>query len=197
MEQVVIEYVPEKAELEDGMDEFRNVFEKFNFLQSAGSEVKGLVFLFYPFLFWQFMHYHFMIFLLTRTVIWILCSLNSNRRMIKRMNQSKMQMPRRKPTQIQIQKKKKIMNKRRKACQTKRKRFAFIAMQYYCCWLFCINRMNSGYPITEWWFFSSFNGGWKLLIWNRYAPDLMLSRCYCFFNVSVVYYFSVLCLVIT
>jgi splicing factor 3B subunit 2 len=51
MEQVVIEYVPEKAELEDGMDEFRNVFEKFNFLQSAGSEVKGLVFLFYPILF--------------------------------------------------------------------------------------------------------------------------------------------------
>uniref|UniRef100_A0A6M2EY29 DUF382 domain-containing protein n=1 Tax=Populus davidiana TaxID=266767 RepID=A0A6M2EY29_9ROSI len=38
MEQVVIEYVPEKAELENGMDEFRNVFEKFNFLQSAGSE---------------------------------------------------------------------------------------------------------------------------------------------------------------
>ncbi|KAJ6728622.1 SPLICING FACTOR 3B SUBUNIT 2-LIKE, partial [Salix koriyanagi] len=38
VEQVVIEYVPEKAELEDGMDEFRSIFEKFNFLQSAGSE---------------------------------------------------------------------------------------------------------------------------------------------------------------
>ncbi|KAJ6396914.1 hypothetical protein OIU77_021865 [Salix suchowensis] len=38
LEQVVIEYVPEKAELEDGMDEFRSIFEKFNFLQSAGSE---------------------------------------------------------------------------------------------------------------------------------------------------------------
>ena len=46
MEQVVIEYVPEKAELEDGMDEFRSIFEKFNFLQSAGSEVKGLLFLY-------------------------------------------------------------------------------------------------------------------------------------------------------
>ncbi|KAG6778712.1 hypothetical protein POTOM_015056 [Populus tomentosa] len=38
VDQVVIEYVPEKAELEDGMDEFRNIFEKFNLLQSAGSE---------------------------------------------------------------------------------------------------------------------------------------------------------------
>ena len=54
MDQVVIEYVPEKAELEDGMDEFRNIFEKFNLLQSAGSEVKGLVFILFYFIFaWQ------------------------------------------------------------------------------------------------------------------------------------------------
>jgi splicing factor 3B subunit 2 len=51
VDQVVIEYVPEKAELEDGMDEFRNIFEKFNLLQSAGSEVKGLVFILFYFLF--------------------------------------------------------------------------------------------------------------------------------------------------
>jgi len=51
VDQVVIEYVPEKAELEDGMDEFRNIFEKFNLLQSAGSEVKGLVFILFYFIF--------------------------------------------------------------------------------------------------------------------------------------------------
>lgn len=39
-EQVVVEYVPEKAELEDGLDEeFRKIFEKFNFHEIAGSEV--------------------------------------------------------------------------------------------------------------------------------------------------------------
>ncbi|XP_065879523.1 uncharacterized protein [Euphorbia lathyris] len=36
MEQIEIEYVPEKAELEDGMDnEFRKIFEKFSFSESA------------------------------------------------------------------------------------------------------------------------------------------------------------------
>lgn len=40
VEQVVVEYVPEKAELEDGMDdEFRKIFEKFSFQDSAGAEV--------------------------------------------------------------------------------------------------------------------------------------------------------------
>ena len=40
MEQVEVEYVPEKAELEDGMDEeFRKIFEKFSFQDSAGAEV--------------------------------------------------------------------------------------------------------------------------------------------------------------
>lgn len=39
-EQVTIEYVPEKAELVDGMDdEFRKIFEKFTFNDTAGSEV--------------------------------------------------------------------------------------------------------------------------------------------------------------
>ncbi|XP_031260085.1 splicing factor 3B subunit 2-like [Pistacia vera] len=39
VEQVTIEYVPEKAELVDGMDdEFRKIFEKFTFNDTAGSE---------------------------------------------------------------------------------------------------------------------------------------------------------------
>ncbi|XWS12686.1 hypothetical protein CRYUN_Cryun37aG0111600 [Craigia yunnanensis] len=38
-EQVVVEYVPERAELDDGIDEeFRKVFEKFSFWEAAGSE---------------------------------------------------------------------------------------------------------------------------------------------------------------
>lgn len=38
---MVVEYVPEKAELDDVMDEeFRKIFEKFSFQESAGSEVK-------------------------------------------------------------------------------------------------------------------------------------------------------------
>ncbi|KAF2305142.1 hypothetical protein GH714_002036 [Hevea brasiliensis] len=38
-EQVVVEYVPEKAELEAGLDdEFRKIFERFNFHEIAGSE---------------------------------------------------------------------------------------------------------------------------------------------------------------
>lgn len=36
-----MEYVPEKAELEDGIDEeFRKIFEKFSFQDSAGAEVQ-------------------------------------------------------------------------------------------------------------------------------------------------------------
>lgn len=43
MEQVEIEYVPEKAELYGNFDEeFRKVFEKFSFKETAGSEVKGI-----------------------------------------------------------------------------------------------------------------------------------------------------------
>uniref|UniRef100_A0A2P2L7X5 Uncharacterized protein MANES_16G024600 n=2 Tax=Rhizophora mucronata TaxID=61149 RepID=A0A2P2L7X5_RHIMU len=39
VEQVVVEYVPEKADLEDGMDEeFRKIFEKFSFLENVSSE---------------------------------------------------------------------------------------------------------------------------------------------------------------
>ncbi|KAF2303373.1 hypothetical protein GH714_017534 [Hevea brasiliensis] len=39
LEQVEVEYVPEKAELGDGFDdEFRKIFEKFNFHEIAGSE---------------------------------------------------------------------------------------------------------------------------------------------------------------
>lgn len=35
-----MEYVPEKAELDPGMDEeFRRIFEKFSFQDSAGAEV--------------------------------------------------------------------------------------------------------------------------------------------------------------
>lgn len=42
MEEVQVEYVPEKAELDDGIDEeFRKVFEKFSFWEAAGSEVKS------------------------------------------------------------------------------------------------------------------------------------------------------------
>lgn len=41
MEQVEIEYIPEKAELYGDLDdEFRKVFEKFTFKESATSEVK-------------------------------------------------------------------------------------------------------------------------------------------------------------
>ncbi|KAM2010633.1 hypothetical protein EV2_005205 [Malus domestica] len=41
IEQVQIEYVPEKPELIDGMDEeFRKIFEKFSFQDSEGVEVK-------------------------------------------------------------------------------------------------------------------------------------------------------------
>lgn len=41
VEKVEIEYVPEKAALNDGMDEeFRKIFEKFTFQDSAGAEVK-------------------------------------------------------------------------------------------------------------------------------------------------------------
>lgn len=37
-----MEYVPEKAELEDGLDdEFRKVFEKFSFHEAVGSEVNA------------------------------------------------------------------------------------------------------------------------------------------------------------
>lgn len=38
MEQVVVEYVPERADLDDLDDEFRKVFEKFNFIEVAGAE---------------------------------------------------------------------------------------------------------------------------------------------------------------
>ena len=41
MEQVEVEYVPEKAELYGDFDEeFRKVFEKFSFKEPVGSEVK-------------------------------------------------------------------------------------------------------------------------------------------------------------
>ena len=37
----MVEYVPERAELDDGIDEeFRKVFEKFSFWEAAGYEVK-------------------------------------------------------------------------------------------------------------------------------------------------------------
>ncbi|CAL9233046.1 unnamed protein product, partial [Arabidopsis halleri] len=39
-EEVVVEYVPEQPELEDGFDdEFRKIFDKFNFRESVVSEV--------------------------------------------------------------------------------------------------------------------------------------------------------------
>lgn len=39
-----MEYVPEKAELDDNLDdEFRKVFEKFSFRDATGSEVRGLL----------------------------------------------------------------------------------------------------------------------------------------------------------
>lgn len=38
VEQVVVEYIPEKANLDDLDEEFRKVFEKFNFSEAAGSE---------------------------------------------------------------------------------------------------------------------------------------------------------------
>lgn len=42
MEQVTVEYVPEKPELDDGVDdEFRKIFEKFSFQDIAGFEVSG------------------------------------------------------------------------------------------------------------------------------------------------------------
>ncbi|GLT63762.1 hypothetical protein SLA2020_363010 [Shorea laevis] len=41
VEPVVVEYVPEKAELDDGMDEeFRKVFEKFSFQESVSEDVE-------------------------------------------------------------------------------------------------------------------------------------------------------------
>lgn len=41
LEQVEVEYVPEKAELDGEFDEeFRKVFERFTFTDAAGSEVK-------------------------------------------------------------------------------------------------------------------------------------------------------------
>lgn len=43
----MIEYVPEQAEFEDGFnDEFREIFEKFNFREPVASEVR---------LFWLFL----------------------------------------------------------------------------------------------------------------------------------------------
>ena len=46
MEQVEIEYVPEKAAvLGDLEDEFRKVFEKFTFRESAASEVRSIFYL--------------------------------------------------------------------------------------------------------------------------------------------------------
>lgn len=40
MEKVEVEYVPEKAELDEGLDdEFRKIFEKFSFTDVTGSEV--------------------------------------------------------------------------------------------------------------------------------------------------------------
>ncbi|KAI6703794.1 hypothetical protein NL676_012930 [Syzygium grande] len=42
VEKVEVEYVPEKAELDDGLDdEFRKVFEKFSFHEAVGSEDNG------------------------------------------------------------------------------------------------------------------------------------------------------------
>lgn len=46
MEKVEVEYVPEKAELDDNHEEFRKIFEKFNFHDIAGSEVKYLSLIF-------------------------------------------------------------------------------------------------------------------------------------------------------
>ncbi|CAE6184286.1 unnamed protein product [Arabidopsis arenosa] len=40
-EQIVIEYVPEQAEFEDGLDEFKEIFEKFNFREPVTSEEDG------------------------------------------------------------------------------------------------------------------------------------------------------------
>lgn len=37
-----MEYVPEKAELDDNDEEFRKIFEKFSFHDIAGLEVKDL-----------------------------------------------------------------------------------------------------------------------------------------------------------
>lgn len=40
MEKVEVEYIPEKPELEDGLDEeFRKIFEKFSFSEAAQSDV--------------------------------------------------------------------------------------------------------------------------------------------------------------
>ena len=44
MELVEIEYIPEKAELDGYLDdEFRKVFEKFTFKETAPSEVEGVL----------------------------------------------------------------------------------------------------------------------------------------------------------
>lgn len=43
MENVEIEYIPEKAGLDEALDdEFRKIFEKFSFHEKAGLEVTGL-----------------------------------------------------------------------------------------------------------------------------------------------------------
>jgi len=109
--------------------------------------------------------------------------------MIKRMNQSKMRKPRRKLTQIQMRKNKK-MNKRRKACQTRRKRFAFLMVLYYCRWYYCINRMNNGCSTTEWCFGFQLQRRMKIANLKQICSRPDVVEVQLVFNVSVVYYFS-------
>lgn len=42
---VEVEYVPEQAELDDSMyEEFKKIFDRFSFHETAGTEVKGITF---------------------------------------------------------------------------------------------------------------------------------------------------------
>lgn len=67
-----MEYVPEKAELDDNDEEFRKIFEKFSFHDIAGLEVKDLPLVFLGNFFIQYGNFKD-----------LFC--NSFRRMIKRM----------------------------------------------------------------------------------------------------------------
>lgn len=42
---VKVEYVPEQAEFDDSMyEEFKQIFDRFNFHEAAGTEVRGYLF---------------------------------------------------------------------------------------------------------------------------------------------------------
>lgn len=113
-----MEYVPEKAELDDSLpEEFRKVFEKFSFSETAASEVEGAlnncptVYVVFYFGFCLVNEY-----LIVSTYI--------SRKLIKKMRLLQMQHQTRRLTQIQ-KRKKKMLNKKRKASRIRRRRSLF------------------------------------------------------------------------